>query len=443
MKTVLILFIHILLNTTIGLAVLRCLGYKEIDKSKILQAIVVGILMETSFSFVLLWLGFSSFASLVLLSIISIILILYFQLFKKEKFTYNFIDKSIKFRWPDYLLVLLLLQKVISSLYLVIKMPLYFDDAMNHWSGRGRALFGEFNWSMEFKNPHLLAKQFGFDEYPFLASIWRANTANLNNGWNDILAKGDGFIFYCILIVAIYEFLRHFKSSRWIAFGSAFIASALPLQMLHSVSGYSEIIIEAISVVFLLSLVKKEWVVAGLAVGAMIFTKSEGLVLFFPLFTIAIVLMVFFSESESKVLPIAKYITASLVFVLPWIIFKLVNNVGFSPPLKAEDFYHSGAIEMFRECMFINPTNSIIWGVCLLSIMVGIKSIFRNRVLLIMCIILSGLIAGFIYVFCFTGAHIFLKNQMTIHRSLLQITPLAILIIALIAQDKIRDVSTN
>lgn len=432
MKALMIILLHSLLNIAFGLAVLSILKKREITVLRIVQAFVIGIFVESTIGFLFLYFEVQEYWSLVLLSVVGIAYLIYSYFVRGQlRFTVNF-KTEIRLHFLEWGLVVLIIQKVVSSIYSLLAMPLYFDDAMTHWNGRARAIFGNANWSVFSNDFHFLGQRLGYKEYPFLSPIWRANTAHLNGSWNDIISRGDGLIFFIILLLAVYQAVKLLKAPRWVGLSAVFVIASMPLQFVHSVSGYSEITIQALSVVALICLLRKEWIVFGLTLGAMIFTKNEGLLLYFPLFLLLSCVTIFLEPRtlSAKLKSVALVLLSSLALVVPWLSFKLSAGVPFSTPIKEENYYHTDAFGWMIKTMFSSASSSIFWIFFFVMLLIGLPKIIKSWQLALIASLVLLLLAALFYIFCFTGANVFLMNQMTIHRSLLQVAPLAIILVA-------------
>ena len=302
---------------------------------------------------------------------------------------------------------------------------------MSHWSGRARALYGQINWSLDPDSINLFGGQFGYDEYPLLTVIWRANTAWINGTWTELISRADTFIFFSFLLYGVYFLVKMLSHKRWIALSAVFLTCGLPLLYAHAASGYNEIVLQALSIHIIITLIKQEYFITGLLTSAAIFTKNEGLVLFLPFFA----LLVFWnslanSGNLKKALQnLLIFFITSLVLLTPWLLFKLVNEVPLSTPTKPEYFYHSGSLRLFLDAMFLSPSSSIYWVMIVLISLINSSRITAKHELRMISALLLAFILAFFFIFSFTGAHVFLENQATIHRSLLQIAPIGIVLI--------------
>jgi len=428
--SILIILLHSLCNILVGSTILRLLQSEIIGVIKYPIAFAVGAFIETTLAFLLMWFNVYEFLAFYLLTSLSLLYWINIFIIKKEKIV---VKLSIpKFQLLGWILIISILGTVITSLYATIQFPIYFDDAMTHWSGRAKALYGGVNWSMDSSSQYFLGQQFGFEEYPLFVVIWRAISAHLNGGWNDIIAKGDSWLFFVILLFSTYATIGQHTKNKYAALGGTLIVASLPIIWYHAISGYSEIVIASLLVLIAYCLLNNQLIVAALLTACTIWTKNEGLFIFLPCFASCNLLFKIF-ESRFKIkaplISSIKYFLLSLLLISPWLVFKFINGVAMTVPLKSENYYHQDSLQMFIEMLFNNPSSSIFWAGFFLILIVGIVKVIRSSKNIFLTAFLLLCFLLFIYVFCFTRSNIFLVNQMTIHRSFLQIAPIATILI--------------
>src|SRR5205823_9077068 len=83
-------------------------------------------------------------------------------------------------RWYEWLLLASFGEKLVLAGWQLVDTRTYFDDALTHWSGRARALFGQVNWSFDPSSPLFLGKHVGSPNYPLLTIMWRTLSAKAN-----------------------------------------------------------------------------------------------------------------------------------------------------------------------------------------------------------------------------------------------------------------------
>ncbi|MFT4566448.1 MAG: hypothetical protein ACI9FN_001404 [Saprospiraceae bacterium] len=431
MKLIITFILHILSNMLVGISILHVFNLRDLSTIRVIQAFVIGILIETTLGFFFLMIAMDCIYSFYLITILALIYLTLRVFMAKNSFQFS--KAKLKFKGIELLLISVIQIKVLLSFISWIRLPLYFDDAMTHWSGRARALYGKVNWSMDPENVNFLGDQFGYTEYPFLSVIWRVNGATLNGSWHEIISRSDSYIFYLILLYSVYYLVQKLTEIRWVSLSAVILTTALPLEFLHATSGYCEIVLQALIILFLIALIQREWIIAGFISSACIFTKNEGLILLMPLFYLMTIWNIWHHRNakDSILKSIVFYSFSSFLLVLPWLLFKLINHVPFSTPTKSEYYYHDDSFTQFVTAMFASSSASVFWIMIFFLLIINIRTILSHHILRMILFLMLSLITAFFLIFCFTGANMFLINQMTIHRSLLQIAPIGIILIAI------------
>jgi 4-amino-4-deoxy-L-arabinose transferase-like glycosyltransferase len=317
-------------------------------------------------------------------------------------------------------------EKVLFIVWQLTRTPTYFDDALQHWSGRARSLFGEVNWSFDASSPFFLGKHIGADNYPLQAVIWRALSAKLNGGWNDVISRADGLIFFVAIVGTIWVAVLKFSRIRWLAAAAAFAVSAIPLLVWHAAGGYSDIAVEAFVVAALASILRQEWLTAGVLTAGAVWSKNEGLILYFPSLLVA-VLFIQPRRPQMKAARLGLFLLG-FATIAPWLTFNYMHSLGVNPGTQTLG-WNADAPGLFWQALVMNPTSSILWVGILLGAVYS--SIFMlkdpvGRSLILAFTITLGTIA---FVFSDTSAYQFMRDESTIHRTLMQFSGMAILIV--------------
>lgn len=430
MLTFLIFLIHILLNTLLGAGIVSFFQDSKNENSYLLESFAIGFVLETILIFILLLSGLSLMVSFLIASGLALILGgLRFQKIKTFLPKFSFSDlKNLKIY--EWILVALVIEKIGFAFWQLAKTPTYFDDALTHWSGRARALFGGINWSFDASVQEFLGSQFGNKEYPLGVIIRRATDATLNGSWNEFIARSDSFLFFILIIFGVGSIIYQFSKTRWMALAGAFVVSAIPLHFYHAAAGYVDIGVEAFAVLAIGALLRKEWILTGLLIAGTMWVKNDGLVLFFPAFLGGIALFQLFADNswKEKIKSLAQYSFAAFVPVLPWIIFRSLHNVGISP-IKSGFVWHSDAPSLFLQSVFNSPSSSIFWLFCTLFIIGTAPIWLKDKMGRSIAIIFILLLSAMFVLFSCTNAYVFLQNQTTIHRSIMQLAGIAIIVV--------------
>jgi len=354
----------------------------------------------------------------------------------RKKISWSWQDKTFSSRpsiWEG-LLAFFIFEKTIWSFYSLAKLPIYFDDALNHWSGRGKALLSGTNWSWDSTSIYFMGDAFGHEQYPLFASIWRASNAALLGHHDHGLERVDGFIFWMIILIVTIHWITEVTGKRWLGLIGAVIIAGIPLQTWHATAGYAEIYIQAYLLLSIWCIMQKRYLLAGVCSAAMIWSKNEGLVIFVPCLIACLFIKLYLDKSTSvndRLKSFFRYNLAWLVAIAPWLIFKVTKGLGFTIPTEQGIGYVEGALGKFAQAMFDSPSSSILWIFALLTMILCFKRIWQSNKLLPLAASCIILLLMMVFVFTSTGAYTFLENQMTIHRSLLQIAPPFIILICL------------
>src|SRR5947207_2503728 len=257
-----------------------------------------------------------------------------------------------------------------------------------------------------------------------LTVIWRALTDTLNGGWTEVISRADGLIFFTVVVGTVWAAVRRFSDKRWLAAAAAFIVCAVPLQVWHSVAGYSDIALEAFLVVAFAAVLRGEWLVGGVMAAGAAWCKNDALVLYIPALLLGVLLVHAQHWNWRKV----GSFLAGLATVTPWLAFNFAHSLGITPA-RPQVSWHSDSLKLLWNAVFTSATSGILW-VCILLCAVYLCRVMFNDTLgraLILSFSLSVLAIAFI--FTSTSAYAFLADETTIHRTLLQFSATAIVII--------------
>ena len=429
--TVVAVLIHLLVDFLFGLSVLLCLGDRELNWLSVAQSIGIGMFAETMIIAILHFLGLSILTGFIVFSVLTLIFLGFLVFVRKRRPQLGFESIRSRLHLGVILLSLFLLEKLIWSIWNLSKTPVYFDDTFNHWAGRGRALLGGINWSWDPGSIYFMGGTFGNAEYPLFLSIWKGVNAVLAGGYNQVTDRVDGLIMWIISVIVISSWTYSWTGKKWAGFAAAAVMSAIPIQSWHITAGYAEIFIQAFLLLSLWSIFHGRMVLAGIFGAAMIWSKNEGLVLYLPCIMMALSLHLFSENrkiNRALLRDFVKFNVTWMLCIAPWMLFKLYHGLNLTVPSEQGIGYIDGTFQKLIESLFTSPSSGILWAGMLLVLLLNIPKILRTSQLLILT--LSGLVllAMLTFVFTSTGAYIFLMNEMTIHRSLLQIAPIFILI---------------
>ncbi|MBF0289576.1 MAG: hypothetical protein HQM14_17320 [SAR324 cluster bacterium] len=427
--TILAIIGHLVLNFLLGWSLLSLKPKERNWGEHLVSALALGIYTETIFVATMMFLGLGLKTAIMITA--SVLTGLTFLTWKRGhlRFPSLVIEKP---KWYEWLLLLTVGEKIAFIGWQIFRMDLHFDDATNHWAGRAHSLFGGINWSFDPDSPLFLGSHIAFKNYPLGTIMWSTITAVMNGEWNDVIARIEGLVFFCLIVATVWSAVWRFSQSRWFAAFAAFTVSALPLHVWHAASGYSDTAVTTFGVLALAVLLRKEWFLAGIMVAGAAWSKNDGLALFAPSIFVGVGLWQFSWQDIIKIRWFEKQkwqnigcCFLGIATLAPWYLYKQWHSLSLSEHM---DFtWHPDAPNLFWDYVMMGPTNSILW-ICLFPVMVVASFVLHQREAgRAVFGVFWTTFAVIIYVFFFTSAYEWLKIQTTVHRTMLQFSGIAVI----------------
>lgn len=447
--------LHALLDYLLGKSVLDFLPSYQKEEGTFFVALLLGILLETTISFFILWLGgsvtISLFCSIILISLLNYRNLI--QIIKERKISLpdfkSIFQISKTLKWYEWLFSLFILEKIFFILWQLFRLPTIFSDAIVHWSLKALAIYSGANWSMIYEDPTFLGKNLhDIQDYPLQLPLWRATSALLTGEWNEFVSRSDGLLFFIIIIGLTGTTFYRLTNKRWMALGAAFVIASLPLQVWHAASGYGDIAVEAYLLATTVHFIKKDWWLMGLFAAGTIWSKNDGLAVYLPGLIAGLCCFLLFAKGLSLKVRFKNLFSfgMGISIIIPWLVFQSMYTLSIIDtilaPLKAilftsivqnNNFYgvlmqstptdpSISSIQLFWNFLFLGPTFGLFWWAIFLGLLLSLnRLLFDNmgRSLLLFFLISCAIIY---YIFTFTPAYEFLLIQTTIHRTMLQLS---------------------
>jgi hypothetical protein len=411
---------HVAFSTGFGWALLSSRKHERTSMEMLLTSFLVGMYTETLGLACLLFLGLSfpkaAIATGITMCVVAAALLVLghrahiFPVFEKPK-------------WYEWLLLAVAGEKVLFAMWQLLRTETYFDDALQHWSGRARELYGGVNWSIDPNSPFFLGDHIGSNAYPLGIPIWRAMSATLSGSWNEIASRADSVLFFVIVLGTTWLAIRRFANGRPLAAAAIAVLVALPLHAWHAAAGYADIGVEAFVVGALAALLRKEHFLAGLLLAGAVWTKSDGLVLYVPAFLPAVALIERFRWQK-----IARFLLG-LATVTPWLLYNQMHSLGFTAG-QGKFAWRAAAPKLLLKALTTSATSGFIWTFLIGAAIYLSWSMWKDSTG-------RGLIVGFgivfgaiLFTFTSTSAYEFLENEMTVHRVFMQFSGMTVIVVA-------------
>ncbi len=290
-------------------------------------------------------------------------------------------------KWYEWALMASVGEKMVFAVWQLTRTPTYFDDALAHWSGRARSLFGEVNWSFDPASSLFLGGNIGNRNYPLQTVIWRAISAKLNGEWNEIISRADGLIFFIVIVATIWLAVWRFSNLRWVAAAAAF----------------------------------------GVMAAGAIWSKNDALVLYFPSLLIAAGLLQMSHKTFQLRWRNVRLFLSGFATIGPWLMFNYIHGLGITPG-QSEVAWHPDAPGLLWAALMKSPTSSTLWISILACLIFSCVAMFNDTIgrALILAFLIS--LCGIVLTFSSTSAYQFLADETTIHRVMMQFSGMAILV---------------
>ena len=454
------LLLHTIIDFLLGNGILS-LSNNNYNELQLPYAILVGLFFETIIAFLALWLGLPLHIIVIGIIVLSILL----NIISFSKIVSNFSEVTTVFkntiaslrnlRWYEWFLLLVIFEKIVVIIWQLFRMPVYHSDAIKHWATSGRAIFSGVNWNLT-KGWEFLGQKLELVlDYPLQLPIWRAITATLAGGWNDTIARGDGLLFFILVCVLIGVIFKQLTNRTWAALGAVLIIASLPLQVWQAASGYVDLAVEVYVAAAIIAFIRKEWWLCGIFAAGAIWSKNDGLAIFLPGILLAGAMYHIFIKGEAwknRINGISQFVLG-LAMVSPWLLFQaLYTDSVFSRivvPIKDLLSYSTNqenyqvilvqvgkkfeqsppSYELFWEHVFIGSTHGIFWLVIFVGIILLSKHLIIDRIGRSLLVFFITTCFVIYYVFTYTPAYEFLLIQTTVHRTLLQFSAAALVVL--------------
>ena len=421
------------------------------------------MICTTSLCFLLIHLGIPFKVATLILIFLTILLniktLIHFFSNNFSSFLLNIFKYIKSIKWYEWGLFLLIAEKIGVIIWQLLRMPAYHSDTLKYWGTFGKALYSGQNFSTNPEHVDFLARPLTrIVDYPFQMPIYRAIQATFNFEWNEFVARCDGLVFFLILCGLVGSFFYELTNKRWMSLGAMYIIASLPLQVWHAASGYADIAVEAYIAAAVISFIRKEWLLCGLLMAGATWTKNDALALFLPGILAAGFVYHVFSKGVTSLEKIKKMgqFAGGYALVIPWLIYQAIYGASvfkqFLIPFKSEDslgYQHydpndykvvltqvgetfegsTPSYQLFWDSVFLGSSHGIFWlaiFVALLLLLKRMLSDLMGRSLLLFFLIYCSTIY---YLFTYTHAYEFLLIQTTVHRTLLQFSTAALIIV--------------
>jgi len=461
------LFFGIVLPTLIGWLLVRlCEGRHPVLFA--LERWTLGFLLGVTSTMFVTFLanvsGFILFTRLGFLSVqISLTLLLLLLRLLQWKFSpcptpYTLRPTSSSVRpWLTTLLILLAvwtLAKIAFGSFILVTTPAYFDDTLKNWNYRAKV----------FSLTHTLDVGAAGEEesgtlssYPPTVSLFKTSLVSLFGQWHEGLVNSIHILWFLASLILLFFALRHRTSWQWALLGTYLLAS-LPLYFFGGVNAYADVFLSAhlfaAGALLARGLTEADahrrqslLRLSALAMGLLVFTKNEALILYLPLLLLVLAGGLIFLWSQKRMtrreilISLAWVAGWLLVIMLPWVLFKWTHGLAFGNAKAISSSYsfgwQPGVLYVLRVNTFFEGNWHLLFALLLLLLLVERKRLLTSALAPLVLFVLAAILLQ-VGLFLFTSLSVEALKQTGLARGFVQLAPLVTMLTVLLLREDLR-----
>ena len=340
--------------------------------------------------------------------------------------------------------------KLLGGFAVLTGTPPYEDDVFNNWNMRGKLFFLTQKLSLEYEAGNEALSTGWVHSYPVTVPLTKTWLASLAGEWDEGLVNSVHFVWFLASLSLVYCTLRRRLSRAWALIGAYGLCS-LPLYFLHGTVAYADVflsvhILAAISLLYgavqstdrlrRLSFLR----LSALAMGLLVFTKNEGLLMYLPVLVLLVLVSLWFLRKSGKLeardirSALLHYIVLIGIVLIPWILFKWSHHLNFGnakPVSNLTIAWQQGVANAITINTFFEGNWIFLFPFLLCMLCVRWKDAFRSEAV-IMSALLLIILLGQLPLYFFTGLSTEAVNQTGYARGLVQLAPVAITLLVLL-----------
>ena len=249
------------------------------------------------------------------------------------------LPKSLKILCGVLLLWMLL--KVFAGAYDLLLTPSYFNDTYANWNIRAKAFYTSESLLLDLPRAHRFFFGGRVPSYPLTIYFTKVWLAMVHGEWKDSVVNSVHLLWTASLLALVFGALTRLASAVY-GFLGVYILLSLPLLFLQAVNAYTDVIMSAYLFLPLLCFYqwlretsesrRNQWLLLlSVSAAAMVFVKSEALLLFLPPLTLLLgIALLRKSESlKAAFSALGVFLGTVAIIALPWVIFKMLYGLEF------------------------------------------------------------------------------------------------------------------
>jgi hypothetical protein len=338
---------------------------------------------------------------------------------------------------------------VFASVTFLLLTPTYLDDTLDNWNLRGKVFFEDQRLTLALPGEDPIASPKGVSSYPPAVPLLKASMAAIAGEWSDPLANAPHAVWFAAAATLLYAAVRRALARHW-ALLAVYGYLSLPLATMHGTNPYADVFVSAhvfLAAAWMLAALKernennaRSWfLLTGIALGALSFTKNEGMIVYTPPLILILVLALAWrwktgrTDIRSIVGTVARVALPLAVVALPWLLFKWANGLTFGNAKPFTEF----TIRWRENVLMSVGVNTFLEGnwLLLFPLFFGLLA-WRRRAAWIAWLPLTAFVCivyfGQLTLFLFTDLAVEALMQTGYARGLIQLMPCIVLLTALL-----------
>lgn len=352
--------------------------------------------------------------------------------------------------WTGALLALWITVKLASGMTLLMMDPAYNDDVFNNWNYRAKVLLSEERLVLAL--PSSLDGAAGVSAYPPTVPLLKVWLAHAAGGWNDRIIALASPLWYLLALLLIWITLRRSAGRGWPILG-VYIASSLPLLLMHGSTPYADLFVALHIGVALLPLLhalqtadaqsRSVWLRLGaLGTALLPMTKNEALLIHLPPILLLAASVIIFSVVTKKLtakqaLQAGLWYAGLLAIVLgPWLAYKYMNGLAFgnAKPIDTTFALQPGALRSIGITWVLEANFLLLPGLLIALLCARWRAAFTSPIAVLSFYVIT-VIAGLAAIFSLTGLSTEALRQTGSARGIIQLLPVMVILVTLLLRD--------
>ncbi|ALM09514.1 MAG TPA: hypothetical protein DEB30_05380 [Candidatus Peribacter riflensis] len=353
------------------------------------------------------------------------------------------------------LLAIWTIAKIAFGSFILATTPPYFDDTLKNWNYRAKVFFT----TQTIDIGQMGGEDTGpLSSYPPTVSLAKASLASFAGQWHEGLVNSIHLLWFLASLALLYGVLQRQAGPRWALLGVYLLAS-LPLSLFHGVNAYADVFLSA----HLFAAGSLIWSaltepdaarrssflrLGALALGLLIFTKNEALVLYLPILLALLIGSLIVLNRRGRMT--GREVRATLAWTVGWLLaigcawvtFKWTYGLGFGNAKSLSSSYEFGWQPGVLYALWVNTFFEGNWHLLfpafLLLLVLQGKQILRSPLAPLVLLVLVAILLQ-VSLFLFTSLSAEALRQTGLARGFVQLAPLVVMLVVLLTRDAMNE----